>query len=457
MAVPHRFVSRFVSGLGPDGVIYFGSGDGYIYAVNPDGAQKWRYSAGGVTDSSPAIGPDGTIYVGMGYDGGSGKLFAFRPDGSKIWQLNLPGGGVVSSPAVDPSGTVYVGACDHKLYAVNPNGTVLFTFETGSSVVSSPALGADSSVVFGSYDGNIYCLRDVTSKDLTPPSTPVVEVASQSLPVGQPLVVSWQSTDAESMVAEYVYCVGTRPGECDVTGWTSAGIETGALIEPTSLEVGTTYYVSVKARNPSQRWSDFGVSPGVTVIAGEAVDRIGLLKLMDDGSVVTLASKVVTAVFDDCVFISEPNRVAGIRCVSSETALKVGDIVNVTGTLSTLNGERVVLNAGYSVVGSGPALRPLGLAGRSARQAVPDLLGLYVTTWGRVTAVGDDYVVIDSGVKLVSARGARGLEVKCASHALNVGDVVCARGVLCREQVNHQPVTVLRATQDGLLTFLSHH
>ncbi|WP_242156264.1 PQQ-binding-like beta-propeller repeat protein [Aestuariivivens sediminis] len=57
-----------------NGVIYFGSWDDHVYAVNPDGTLKYKFLTGGNVWSSPAIGSDGTIYVG-GYDG---KLHALE-------------------------------------------------------------------------------------------------------------------------------------------------------------------------------------------------------------------------------------------------------------------------------------------------------------------------------------------------------------------------------------------
>ena len=41
-----------------------GSEDYYLYAINPDGLLKWKYKTDGEIYSSPAIGSDGTIYVG---------------------------------------------------------------------------------------------------------------------------------------------------------------------------------------------------------------------------------------------------------------------------------------------------------------------------------------------------------------------------------------------------------
>ena len=45
-------------------VIYVGSEDFNVYAVNADGTLRWKLPTGGMVFSSPAIGPDGTVYVG---------------------------------------------------------------------------------------------------------------------------------------------------------------------------------------------------------------------------------------------------------------------------------------------------------------------------------------------------------------------------------------------------------
>ncbi|HDD60686.1 MAG TPA: hypothetical protein ENF69_07090, partial [Euryarchaeota archaeon] len=46
------------------GHIYFGSDSGFLYALYPNGTLKWKFKTGDKIWSSPAIGGDGTIYVG---------------------------------------------------------------------------------------------------------------------------------------------------------------------------------------------------------------------------------------------------------------------------------------------------------------------------------------------------------------------------------------------------------
>jgi outer membrane protein assembly factor BamB len=44
--------------------VYVGSWDQNLYAITPAGGLKWSYTTGSAVQSSPAIGSDGTIYVG---------------------------------------------------------------------------------------------------------------------------------------------------------------------------------------------------------------------------------------------------------------------------------------------------------------------------------------------------------------------------------------------------------
>ena len=74
----------------------------------------WEFETGGMVDSSPAIGSDGTVYVGSRDD----KLYALSgKTGDKLWEFET-GGMVHSSPAIGPDGTVYVGSDDKKIYAI---------------------------------------------------------------------------------------------------------------------------------------------------------------------------------------------------------------------------------------------------------------------------------------------------------------------------------------------------
>jgi len=140
--------------VGADGTIYVGTQGGSLYAINPNGTFKWSYPAG-ANYSSPAIGSDGTIYVGSYSDY---NLYAINPDGTLKWRYPT-GSYISSSPAIAPDGTIYIGSNDHYLYAVNPNGTLKWRYPTQLYIDSSPAIGADGTIYVGSHDHYLYAIN----------------------------------------------------------------------------------------------------------------------------------------------------------------------------------------------------------------------------------------------------------------------------------------------------------
>jgi len=153
--------------IGTDGTIYVGCGDlhdiddiNYLYALNADGSLKWSYTIPGEVHSSPAIGADGTVYVGSAvasHTGNTGKLYAINPDGSLKWSYTAAKV-MVSSPAIAADGTIYVGWESGKLYAFNPGGSLKWSYTAGSGV-GSPAIGVDGTVYVGCFNSNLYAIN----------------------------------------------------------------------------------------------------------------------------------------------------------------------------------------------------------------------------------------------------------------------------------------------------------
>ena len=132
---------RFSSpAIGSDGTLYAGSSN-YLYATNPDGTQKWAFATKGGAVSSPTIGLDGTLYVGSGY-----HLYAINPDGTQKWAFATNGG--VRSPTIGLDGTLYAGSSNY-LYAINPDGTQKWSFYTFDGF-GSPTIGLDGTLYAGS-------------------------------------------------------------------------------------------------------------------------------------------------------------------------------------------------------------------------------------------------------------------------------------------------------------------
>ena len=160
-----------------DGVIFFGSDDGNVYAVDAaDGHQLWQLHTGGPVPSTPAIAGE-LVYVAS-YDG---KFYALdRRTGKPQWKFATEGERrfeakglhgmqprnqtiadpfdvYLSSPVV-ADGAVYFGSGDGNLYALDAlSGELRWKFHTGDVVHASPAY-ADGVVFFGSWDSYFYAV-----------------------------------------------------------------------------------------------------------------------------------------------------------------------------------------------------------------------------------------------------------------------------------------------------------
>ncbi len=135
-----------------DGVVYVGSEDTYLYALDvQSGAEKWKFQTGGPIGSSPAI-SGGVVYFGSE----DGYLYAVDiQSGKEKWKFQT-GGPIGSSPAVS-GGVVYFGGFDHYLYAVDiQTGAEKWKFQTGG-IVGSPAVSGGV-VCFGSMDTYLYAV-----------------------------------------------------------------------------------------------------------------------------------------------------------------------------------------------------------------------------------------------------------------------------------------------------------
>jgi eukaryotic-like serine/threonine-protein kinase len=160
-----------------DGVVYFGSDDGNVYAVDASsGRQLWKYVTRGAVASTPAI-ANGMLYV-MSYDGHfyalNAKTGALRWKFATAGERRFEAKGLhgmtpsaqtffdpydiyLSSPVV-AGGSVYFGSGDGHLYALDAaSGDLRWKFKTGDVVHASPAL-AEGVLFFGSWDSYFYAV-----------------------------------------------------------------------------------------------------------------------------------------------------------------------------------------------------------------------------------------------------------------------------------------------------------
>jgi len=106
------------------GVIYFCDSD-FLKAVLPDSQSKWYVEA--ECNSGLALAEDGTIYLGMnsrqpGRGAHAPFLAAFSPDGHLKWKIAI-NGMVRDAPAIAPDGTIFFTTDKGFVYAVADAGS----------------------------------------------------------------------------------------------------------------------------------------------------------------------------------------------------------------------------------------------------------------------------------------------------------------------------------------------
>lgn len=185
------------------GVVYFGSGDGSVYAVDAQtGALRWSYKTGDVVHGSPAV-SGGIVYVGSwdtyfyALNAATGALewkfktgedtkahvmtgipgsaavangavyFGCRDanfyaldaaTGALKWKVPNDGSWVIASPAVAGGVIYYTTSDSHRFQALDADsGKVLYWLPTSVYSFSSPAI-AGTRAYFGTFDGQLHAV-----------------------------------------------------------------------------------------------------------------------------------------------------------------------------------------------------------------------------------------------------------------------------------------------------------
>ncbi|HEY6080983.1 MAG TPA: PQQ-binding-like beta-propeller repeat protein [Polyangiaceae bacterium] len=140
-------------GVGKDGSVYVGTGDGYLHALGPDGSFRWSYTVKGRI-VAPAVeeGSTGRVFVATS----DARLYAFEPDARLRWVFPLPVA-PKSELALSPKGTLlFVGKDDH-LYGVTTSGALVLRL-AAPSARSAPAILSDGRAAL-ILDGSIAILK----------------------------------------------------------------------------------------------------------------------------------------------------------------------------------------------------------------------------------------------------------------------------------------------------------
>lgn len=146
-----------------DGVLYFGTFDDKLYALDAETQEvRWTYKTGDDVKGGPVL-VGGTIYFGS-YDG---KIYAVNARSGKLrWSSEAQGGlrgagNFYATPAV-AYGRVFIGNTDGKVYAFGAkSGNLLWSKSTDGYVYGGAAIW-EQTIFVGSYDRHLYALDAAT-------------------------------------------------------------------------------------------------------------------------------------------------------------------------------------------------------------------------------------------------------------------------------------------------------
>jgi outer membrane protein assembly factor BamB len=300
------------SAIVDEDVVYVGSDDGTVYAINGStGSLVWSYTTGGSVFSSPTLQEglsEDTEMIFVGSE--DGKVYALTAASGQLrWTYNT-GAPVVSSPEV-VGNVVYVGSSNDKVYALNTaNGSVLWSYATQDIVYSSPAI-ANGVVYVGSLDGNVYALSATDGSLLWTYTTQDIVYSSPSVVNGIVYVGAYDGNvyalNASTGIAIWVYSTGN------------------AVVSSPAVDNGVVYVGSnddnlyaLNATTGSLEWNDTTGGPvrsSPTVANG--VVYIG----SDDGTVSAINAVTGSVLWSDTTggsVFSQPTVADGVLYVGSD-------------------------------------------------------------------------------------------------------------------------------------------
>ncbi len=261
-------------GIGADETgAYFGDDSGMVWAVDLDGAQRWRFAAEGAVRSRPTfLGDDLLVFSD------DGKLYRLdRSNGDRVWAVaveaprsRVPYGESgyrydhqAASPLV-VGDTIYLGTASGAMVALEAaSGEIRWRFEAGDSITGNAAVSGGV-LCFGSCDGFVYALDAATGglrwkfdSGAPVPSSPVIH-------------------DGLAIVGSRSYDLFGLALEDGAIRWRSylwfSWIESSAVLAGGLAYVGSSDAQLLQAFDPSTGRRHWSVDTGGSAWATPAVD-----------------------------------------------------------------------------------------------------------------------------------------------------------------------------------------
>jgi outer membrane protein assembly factor BamB len=141
-------------------MVFFASFDGNLYAVNVEtGNETWRYRAAKFGCGNAPVEHNNILYYGTR----DGYLVALTPEGKEIWKFKT--GGIIEGLPVIHDGKIYIGSEDSFLYVLDMKGKELWRFKTNGYLYDTPKIRKNL-VYIGSWDCHVYAIDMNTHKEV---------------------------------------------------------------------------------------------------------------------------------------------------------------------------------------------------------------------------------------------------------------------------------------------------
>jgi len=221
------------------------------------GVEKWRYDMGWECSGSPIVDNNGIIYVGAYY------MYAIYPNGTLKWLFNSHGR-VVSAAAIDDNSVLYFGGIwEEYLYAVySENGTEKWRYPIGYTW-ASPTVGPDG-IIYAPATDNWNVLA------LYPNGTVKWSFHANERVFSSPAIGSDDTVYCTSY-GSYLYAIYPDNGTVKWQYNTGGSVRTSPCI----ADDGTIYVVSVNGvlhalyPNGTLKWQQTSIDGGTSPTIGK--------------------------------------------------------------------------------------------------------------------------------------------------------------------------------------------
>jgi outer membrane protein assembly factor BamB len=153
--------------IGADGTVYVGTADGYVQALTPEGTLRWSYTVEAAVPWSPVVDPAGRVYVVTAAQ----HLYSFLPGGTLGWQIRTPAH-VATEAVVAPPWGILFGDAASSVWAYSDHAVALWHVEIGGGITSAPAVRG-SRIAVGTGSGDVWLLDGAAKRAVAHLGAPV--------------------------------------------------------------------------------------------------------------------------------------------------------------------------------------------------------------------------------------------------------------------------------------------